>query len=328
MGKELTLCVVGCGHFARDFAMALQASRLREEGLELFFASRDGEKAKEYCRAFGGKGFFASYEEAASHPEIQALYLCTPHHLHREHTLLAARYRKHVLVEKPLARTREEARLMIAEAKSAGVKLMVAENYRYMPTVKKAKELLEQGALGRLRLIQVQDATDFVPRGWRSRREMMGGGFFIDRGVHAVDLLLNLGGGVEEGYAARLPQALGDLEGEDGMVVLVRLSGGAVGLLCHFWRPSPGLSCLEVRIDGSRGTLGFEPGGQSLTLETGGGRTVFTFPEDPKGIGAMVREFWKSILEDRPPLTSGEEGLRSLQVVLRAYGWAGCRREG
>ena len=74
---------------------------------------------------------FGSYEEAAADPRVQAMYICTPHHLHWEQAVMAARAGKHVLVEKPIALTLEEANDIVAEAQRAGVTLMVAENYRY-----------------------------------------------------------------------------------------------------------------------------------------------------------------------------------------------------
>src|SRR5215468_11628630 len=81
-GAQMTLglCVVGCGAFARTFAQAMQS--IRDE-VELFFASRDVERARTYAATFGGRGVFGSYEAAAADPRVEALYLCTPHHLHR-----------------------------------------------------------------------------------------------------------------------------------------------------------------------------------------------------------------------------------------------------
>src|SRR2546427_7729598 len=108
---KLGLCVVGCGAFARTFAQAMQSAR---DEIEIFFASRDVERARAYAETFRGSGVFGSYEAAAADPRVEALYLCTPHHLHRAHVVLAAQAGKHILVEKPLARTLAEGRAMIA----------------------------------------------------------------------------------------------------------------------------------------------------------------------------------------------------------------------
>lgn len=315
----MRLCIVGCGQQAKTIAKTIRSSGLSGDagGFELFFASRDREKAKAYCRMFNGTDFFSSYEEAASDERVQALHLCTPHNLHLEHTLLAARFRKHVLVEKPIARTVEEAERMIAAARDAGVKLVVAENFRFLPAVRKSRELIAEGALGEIRVIQIHEETDFAFEGWRNDLRLMGGGVFVDGGVHVVDMLMNLGGMPATIYAAKLPQALRELEGEDGIAMMARLPGGAIALINYSWGIPK--QALWVAISGSKGRIYFEPGNSTLTVETGQGKTTSRFPEDKWGFVAMLREFKRSVEENRASLTSGEEGLRALKVVLGVY---------
>ena len=317
---SLGLCVCGCGQFARTFAKAVRSFKWFAAGdVELFFASRDMGRARAYARRFGGAGAFGSYEEAAADPRVDALYLCTPHHLHMEQTLMAARASKHVLVEKPIARTVDEAERMIAAASEASVKLMVAENYRFMPLLLKSRELITQGAIGRVRFIQVQEEGNYNVVGWRTDLEMMGGGVLIDGGIHSIDMIRDLAGEPEEVYASVLPRKIPDLEGEDGIVLMLRLGGGATGLVNHAWGISKRAWKLWVAISGTEGRIYFEPRGTTLTLETARGTSRLRFPDDRTGIGGMVRELRDSIAEDRPPLTSGEEGLRDLRVVLDAY---------
>src|SRR2546428_6971664 len=125
----LALCIVGCGQFARTLAHSLQPVR---DEVDLFFASRDLARAQAYAAQFQGCGAFGSYAAAAADPRVEALYVCTPHHVHQAHVTLAAEAGKHILVEKPLARTLAEGQAMIAAAQQAGVTLMVAENARFM----------------------------------------------------------------------------------------------------------------------------------------------------------------------------------------------------
>ncbi len=317
---SLGLCVCGCGQFARTFVRAVRSFKGLEAGdIELFFASRDLGMARAYSRRFSGAGAFGSYQEAAADPRVDALYLCTPHHLHMEQTLMATRASKHVLVEKPIARTEDEARTMIAAAREAGVKLMVAENYRFMPLVLKSRELIQQGAIGHVRFIQVQEEGNYQVVGWRTDQDMMGGGVLIDGGIHSVAMIRDLAGEPVEVYASVLPRKIPDLEGEDGIVLMLRLGGGAAGLVNHAWGISKRAWKLWVAVSGTEGRIYFEPRGTTLTLETAQGTSRLRFPDDRTGIGGMVREFRDSITEDRPPLTSGEEGLRDLVVVLKAY---------
>ena len=212
---RLALCVVGCGGYARTVLNDIHD--LHDE-LELYFASRDRDKAEQFCADFGGAGFFGSYEEALTDARVEAVYFFTPHHMHLENALAAARQSKHILMEKPIARTVAESTEMIEAARAAGVKLMVAENYRFLPTVDKCKEIIGQGAIGDLRLIQVQAEGFRAPTEWRTSADLTGGGAFIDAGIHFVDILYNLAGFPRQVYAARPPQVHREAEGEDGLV--------------------------------------------------------------------------------------------------------------
>ena len=198
------LCVIGCGAFARTFAREVQG----ELGdLALYFASRDGGRAADFAAEFGGAGSFGSYESAVAAPEVAAVYICTPHHLHWPHARLAAAAGKQILVEKPLARDTAEAQAIVDLAAAAGVTLMVAENCRFMPPVRAAKELLDRGALGTLRLAQLQEQFPFHPTGWRRDAARNGGGTLIDGGIHKFSILAYLAGAPAEIYAAEVPSA-------------------------------------------------------------------------------------------------------------------------
>ena len=164
-------------------------------GIPPVFRQQRRRKAREFCETFGGEDFFDSCEAAARDTRVEALYFATPHDAHLDNAKLAARERKHMLVEKPIARTAAEAQSMISMTREAGVKLMVAENYRFLNTVNMCKRLISDGAIGELRLIEahmVHMAQDIT--GWRTDRGLRGGGGVIDAGIHYVDLMVNIGG--------------------------------------------------------------------------------------------------------------------------------------
>ena len=312
---KFSLCVVGCGQYAADFAGSL--AQLHEE-LDLFFASRDLSRAEEYCRRFGGVDSFGSYPEAAEDSRIDALYICTPHHLHRQHCELGIRHGKHILVEKPLAHSLEDASAIVRSAANSAVNLMVAENVRYMAQVRKCRELVFDGAVGHLRFIQFQEEYPFQSGGWRSSRPDNGGGVLIDGGIHKVHFMRYLAGEPESVYASELPKAMEGQEGEDGMVVLLRWSTGAAGMINRSWTagsPRPP----EARITGTQGTISFIVGSGQLVLEGNGREETVSFSPDHRGIPAMVRDFVASVRENREGETSGPEGLKDLALVVAAY---------
>ena len=310
----LALCIVGCGGYARQ---VLEHIHDMADELTLYYASRDEVKAREFHNTFGGAGYFGSYEKAAADPRVEAMYFLTPHHLHLEGARLAARHGKHVLMEKPIARTIPEATELIGATREAGVTLMVAENYRFVPTIDKCKELIEQGEIGDIRLIQVQREMYGQLSEWRLDVALVGGGIFVDAGIHDVDALLNIGGFPHSVYAARPAQRVG--EGEDAIVVTALLPGGAVGLIYYSSATPIKGQRNFLHVTGSKGELRFQPFGSEVVLETLDGRRSFQLPEARMGVRGMVREFRAAIREGREPVMSGEEGLKDLAVVLAAY---------
>ena len=313
---SLGLCIVGCGWYA---GINAEVIRKLDEPVELFFASRDMDKAREYCRRFDGTDCFGSYEEGVRDNRVEAMYILTPNNLHRENAIMAAQNSKHVLVEKPIARTLAEADEMIAAAREASVKLMVAENARFMPTTLKCKELLDQEAIGPVRLIQIQVEHRSRPRSWRGDLEVSGGGAFLEGGIHWVNVMITLAGKPRSVYGAKLRKVVDRLEAEDGMVMMAQMANGATGLINFSWANVALTDRSWASVTGTRGRIDFEARGQSLSLDTGDVRNEYRFDDDLWGTEAMVREFIVAIRENREPLVTGDQGRDDLAVVIGAY---------
>ena len=310
------LCVIGCGTFARTFAAAIQGEL---DDFDLYFASRDAGRAASFAAEFHGAGSFGSYETAVADERVAGVYICTPHHLHLEHARLAAGSGKHILMEKPLARTAGEAQAIVAVAADAGVTLMVAENYRFMPPVRAAKEMVERGELGALRLIQLQEDFPFQPTEWRNDAELNGGGVLIDGGIHKASLMAYLAGNPSEVYAVEVPSAQPDLAAEDGVVAMLRYSSGLVGVINHSWSAGPHAERPWVTVSGSRASVVFDLGGSWIDTIGASGRRRQTLENDRAGLAGMVREFRQSVQEGRQPAMSGEEGARDVALVQACY---------
>jgi len=222
-------------------------------------------------------------------------------------------------VEKPIAPTLSEGRQIIDAARQAGVALMVAENYRFMAPVRECQRLVDSGAIGDLRLVQLQEEAPFRPGGWRNQRDLNGGGILIDGGIHKIHFLRYLSGEPSSIYAAALPKVLKDHEGEDGVVVIARWDSGTVGLINHSWVACRQPSARLVSVAGSKGRLTFAAGESWLRVESADSEEVLSLPADNAGLTAMLQEFLNSIREKREPETSGAEGLKDLALVLKAY---------
>ncbi len=313
---SLGLCVLGCGSFAAVFARSM--AQLAGE-VDLYFASRDLARAQDYAARFNGSDAFGSYEQAVADPRVEAVYVCTPHHLHREHAALAFRAGKHALVEKPIAGTIADAEAMIAEAEASGVTFMVAENFRFLPPVQEAKRLIEDGRVGQVRLLQLHEQYPFQPGGWRSRRDLNGGGVLIDGGIHKLSAVAYLAGPPTEIYAREVLPGHAGLEAEDGVVVVTRDDDGVVGIINHSWSVAPPSPHSWVSISGSEASLYFEPGRPWLRITDTVSETTVDLDDYGNGLVPMVREFLDSIREDRPPTMAGADGRADLALVLAAY---------
>src|SRR5262249_2366445 len=193
----------------------------RRLGIPVIFASRDEARAQAYARRFRGVGAFGAYAPALADPRGVAAIVCTPHDRHLADVLQVFAAGKHVLVEKRIARTLDEADHMLDAARSAGRVLMVAENFHFMPAFRHVHATLSAGVLGPLREVHLV-ARGFRRHttGWRLSSSAAGGGALIDGGIHYVHALRWWGGEVRRVFALSPPQTLADLGGEDSISVL------------------------------------------------------------------------------------------------------------
>jgi predicted dehydrogenase len=308
------LVILGCGWIALRHAAAAQ-----QRGLPLVFASRDVERARTYARRFRGVAAYGSYEAALADPRAVGAVICTPHDRHVDDARLAFAAGKHVLVEKPIARTLEEADALIAEADAARRVLMVAEQFHFMPAFRRLKALLDAGALGELREIHLMARGFFGRSGWRLRPDLVGGGALIDGGIHYVHALRWWGGGVRRVFALRPPQTFLALGGEDAVSLLAELAGGAVGFLSNSLA-APGLPKFQwSTVTGSQATCFADNRGRWIALRGGGRFRLRIFRRDHRGYQAMLACFEEAMVRGKAEAMDGAAGRADLAVVLAAY---------
>jgi predicted dehydrogenase len=308
------LVVIGCGWIARRHAAA--ARRLR---LPLIFASRDLERARRYARAFGGLGAYGSYAEALADPRAAGAIVCTPHDRHLADARAAFAAGKHVLLEKPLARTLEEADEIIAAAGAADRVLMVAEQFHFMPAFRRVKAVLDAGRLGELRELHLIARGFGARAGWRLAADSVGGGTLIDGGIHHVHNLRFWGGDVRRVVALRPPQTVTAMEGEDAISLLAELESGALGLLSSSLG-APGLSRLQwSTVTGTRGSCFADNRGRFVATRGAAGARLWLFRRDVRGYEAMLTAFRDAMARGRAPEMDGAAGRADLAVVLAAY---------
>jgi len=196
--------------------------------------SRSRGKTTAFARRYLCHGA-ASLDELLSLPQLEAVLITTPNGAHREIAEAAARAGKHVFVEKPIANTIDDGHRIIAACANAGVVLSVGHSYRRHAGLRRLRELIESDAIGRVSLAEAVFSKDHGlalsdTRDWRFRRSEMPGGCLMQIGIHQIDDLLYLMGGVEEisGMMARL-ETQADID--DVAAVLLRFGCGALGVV-------------------------------------------------------------------------------------------------
>lgn len=226
MSYEIRWGIIGLGNIAAKFATALPAV----EGARLVaVGSRCGEKAREFASRFGVSRCYGSYEQLASDPEIDAVYIATPHPLHCQNTIMCLEAGKAVLCEKPFAMNAGEALRMVSTARREGVFLMEAMWTRFIPLVGRVRGLLSEGSIGQVRLFQ----SDFgfhkeFDRSSRVFAPELGGGALLDVGVYPISFAQMLFGSPEKvcGYAHRGRTGVDEHAG-----VVMKFPGGEIAAL-------------------------------------------------------------------------------------------------
>jgi phthalate 4,5-cis-dihydrodiol dehydrogenase len=152
---------------------------------------------------FGGRSY-PTMEALSADPDVEAIYIATPHQCHVEHVVLAARHGKHALVEKPMALTLEECESMIDAARTAGVQLIVGHSHSFDAPFLRARELVARGTFGAVRMIMALNYTDFLyrPRRPEELDTARGGGVVFSQGAHQIDCVRLLGGGMTRSVRA------------------------------------------------------------------------------------------------------------------------------
>jgi predicted dehydrogenase len=232
---------------------------------------RDEAAVGEFARELGWETYETSWERLVERDDIHMVDICTPNNTHRSIALAAARAGKHVLCEKPMALNAREAREMLEAAEGAGIKHMVAFNYRRVPAIALAKQLIEAGRLGRIHHFNAVYYQDWLvdpssPIVWRHRKDVAGSGAHGDMHAHLVDLARFLVGefeavnGTAEIFVKERPLAdggMGAVTADDATYFLARFCDGALGSFLATRFATGRKNFLRLEIFGGRGSLVF-----------------------------------------------------------------------
>ncbi|NAZ80281.1 Gfo/Idh/MocA family oxidoreductase [Kineococcus sp. R8] len=284
-------------------------------------ADIDADAAATRAAELGAKAF-TDYREMIATGDVDAVDICLPHHLHADAIVAAAEAGKHVLCEKPLCLTPEEAHRVADAVRAGGVTLMCAHNQLFFPSVAKAKEILTSGRLGTVYEVRTTDSfhNDFDPAtmGWRASARTSGGGELIDTGYHPTYLLLHLADAEPlEATAMLSTHRLTFMEGEDSAQVLVRFAGGVVGQMTTSWAYDAAPGTEKFSVVGELGSLSGTATSVTYRLRSGQEET-FTFAETDSFVDE-IGAFATCLQTGTRPIHTEVEGIAVLGVLLAAY---------
>jgi predicted dehydrogenase len=270
--------------------------------------------------------------------DLDAVYIASPPAVHLEQALACADARKHVLCEKPLGRTVDEAEAMAATCHQAGVRLGTAFMMRFIAQHQAALKIIREGALGQPVFGRAQLSCWYpvIPGAWRQDPALSGGGSLIDMGGHCLDLLEMFFGPVSTVHCFTNRTVHG-YASEDSAVASLRFSNGALGVVDAFFCMPDAASQNRLELYGSlgsvlaQGTIGQGARGEMTAFlkEGAGGYDaqqaraadggLCISPPPVNTYRAEIEEFSQAILENRAPSNSAEPGLRSQRVLAACY---------
>jgi predicted dehydrogenase len=290
------------------------------------------EKIEQLCRQFGGSAY-TDFHSFLGHPALEMVIIGSPSGLHAEHGIAAAQRGLHVLVEKPIDVTSNRSDALIAECERAGVKLGVIFQDRFKPGIRRLKQLIIEGNLGKVLLADARVKWYRPPEyysssRWRGSREL-DGGVLMNQGVHTADLLLWLLGDVNN-VVARTGTLLHSIDAEDTAIALLEFSSGAMGVLQATTAAYPGYA-RRVEVTGTEGTAilendqlittGLRNPLDDLLTEVPDQNASASSPlvGDIRGHQRAIEDFIAAIRGNGAPACDGREGRRSVMLIEKIY---------
>jgi predicted dehydrogenase len=258
------------------------------------------------------------YKEVLSDPAVDAVIVSLPHHLHEPVCVAAVQSGKHMMVDKPIARTLAEADRIIEAAERNNVTLMVAHNQRFEPPFLRIQETLTAGGLGRALYAVTSHNQNFNrPRGtyWRSK-ESVGGGCLIGSGVHNLDLMRWFFGEADEVFAYEVLDP-DRLEAEVAVSASLRFKSGVIVNFNCNWGLHGDHHGDGWAVYGTEGDIALKDGAVRFARERG--KSIVNLDASAKGPIGMWAHFADCIETGALPLTNGRDGKKSLGLVLKIY---------
>lgn len=318
---EVRWGVIGAGNVCE--VKSAPAMKLVANSRLIAAMRRDAAKARDYAKRHEVPKWYDDADQLIDDPEINAIYIATPPHVHKELTLKALAAGKPVYIEKPMARTYRECQEMNVASEAAGVPIYVAYYRRTLPHFLKIRELIESGAIGNVRHVRIElnqklDAATVSgsDNNWRVDPDIAGGGYFYDLASHQLDFLDFALGPVKTAKGLMANQA-GQYAAEDIVTAVFEFESGVMGSGTWCFSTAETSVLDETTIVGSCGQISFETFGDGkLLLQTdAAGVQVFEY-ELPNHIQHyLIQSVVEDLLGRGSCPSTGQTAARTNQIM-------------
>ncbi|MET3688840.1 putative dehydrogenase [Priestia megaterium] len=327
---KVKIGVIGCGSIAQH--RHLPEYKMNEQVELVAVCDINTERANSVAQQYGVKAY-TNYEELLASGTVEAVSVCTPNYLHAPISIAALNSGVHVLCEKPMATSEEEAKAMIEAAKTNGKKLMIGHNQRFVASHQKARELIEKGEIGKIYSFRTAFGHG-GPEGWSVdgkdswffKKDEAFIGAMGDLGVHKTDMLRYiLNEEIVEVGAFVESNAKDFANVDDNAVCVLKTESGIIGTLAASWAYN-GKEDNSTIVYGEKGILRLEDDptyslvaqyatGEVVNYELG---KIQSNDEGGQSNSHVIEQFVDAVAEDKESPVPGEEGLKSLAVILAA----------
>ncbi|MFS0781882.1 Gfo/Idh/MocA family protein [Bacillus sp. 1P06AnD] len=328
--KKLNVGIIGCGSIAKH--RHLPEYNANPAVHIAAVCDINEERAMEMATKYQATPF-KDYQSLISNSDIEAVSVCTPNYLHAPIAIAALQSGKHVLCEKPIATSEEDALRMIEAARHSGKKLMIGHNQRFVKSHTLGKEIIESGKLGAIHSFRTtfghggpESWSADGENSWFFSKEKAHLGSLGDLGIHKADLIrFLLNEEITEAAAFVETIAKTNCTVDDNAVCIVKTESGIIGTLSSSWSYT-GAEDNSTILYGENATMRLEDDPQdSLIIQYKNGDTerhqlggIQTNEGNGQHSSGVIDRFVTSVLEDTAVPVSAEEGMKSLQVILAA----------
>ena len=301
--RTVNVGVIGVGAMGENHVRVYH----KMEEANLMGVSDVSERAlKKIEKKYGAKGY-TDYCELLANPEIEVVSVCVPTTFHHDVVMEAIKHKKHVLVEKPIAFTLTEAEEMIAAAKEAGVTLATGHVERFNPAVQKAKELIDDGVIGDIVSAFAKRVGPLPPR-------IKDVGVSIDLAIHDLDIMNYLFEEEITQVYGTMNSSFDDSEFEDHAEIMVSFDNESTGIIEVNWLTP--YKRRELELTGTAGIISVDYIQQSIEVFGKFAQDIEIVHEEP--LKGELKSFLNSVVEEKEPVITGEDGLKALKMVIAA----------